>query len=170
MTCPLKWGIKICIYKQLRHKVTTNTARQLYYAFLYYKIKYGLEVFGNTSSRNISKFWIMRNKLLKYVMKFDIRTATNLLHITLGIMKMRDTHKNNGLTFVNMCLIGKCPEIFNQYHRLKTIPYETRQEGSLYIYAIPQNRLRCSISESSRSQTLDKTGKRPGKIKTQIVP
>ena len=37
------------IFKQLRHKVTKNTVRQLYHAFLYSKIKYGREVYGNTS-------------------------------------------------------------------------------------------------------------------------
>ena len=119
------------IFKQLRHKVTINIVRQLYHAFIYSKIKYGLEVYGNTSSRNISKLQVMQNELLKYVMRFDIRTGTNLLHTTLDIMKVEDIHKNNVLTFVNMCLMGKCPEIFNQYYRVKTTPYETRQEGSL---------------------------------------
>ena len=119
------------IFKQLRHKVTTNTVQQLYHAFIYSKIKYGLDVCGNTSSRNIFKQQVMQNKLLKYVMRFDIRTGTNLLHTTFNSMKVEDMHKNNVLTFVNMCLMGKCPEIFNQYYRVKTTPHETRQEGSL---------------------------------------
>ena len=86
------------IFKQLRHKVITNIVRQLYHAFIYSKIKYGLEVYGNTSSRNISKLQVMQNKLLKYVMRFDIRTETNLLHTTLDIMKVEDIHENNVLT------------------------------------------------------------------------
>ena len=102
------------IFEQLRHKVTTNIVRQLYHAFIYFKIKYGLEVYGNTSSRNISKLQVMQNKVLKHVMRFDTRTGTNLLHTTLDIMKVEE-----------------CPEIFNQYYRVKTTPYETRQEGSL---------------------------------------
>ena len=102
------------IFEQLRHKVTTNIVRQLYHAFIYFKIKYGLEVYGNTSSRNISKLQVMQNKVLKHVMRFDTRTGTNLLHTTLDIMKVEE-----------------CPEIFNQYYRVKTTPYETRKEGSL---------------------------------------
>ena len=108
-----------------------NTVRQLYYAVIYSKIKYGLEVYGNTSSRNISKLQVRQNKLLKYVMRFDIRTGTNLLHTTLDIMKVEDIHKNNGLAFVNMCLMGKFPEISNQYYRVKLTPNEARQEVSL---------------------------------------
>ena len=113
-----------CIFKQLSHKVTTNTVRQLYHALIYSKIKYGLEVYGNTSCRNISKSQVIQNKLLKYVMRFDIRMGTNLLRTTLDIMEVEDIHKNNVLTFVNKCLMGKCPEIFNQYYRMKTTPYE----------------------------------------------
>ena len=30
-----------------------------------------------------------------------------------------------------MCLMGKCPDIFNQYYWVKTTPYETIQEGCL---------------------------------------
>ena len=35
--------------------------------------------------------------------------------------------------FVNKCLMGKWPDIFNQYYQVKAMPYETRQEGSLDI-------------------------------------
>ena len=48
----------------------------------------------------------MQNNLLKYVMRFDIRTGTNLLHTALDIMKVENIHKNIVLTFVNMCLMG----------------------------------------------------------------
>ena len=37
------------IFKQMRHKVTKNTVRQPYHAFIYSKIKYVLGVYGNTS-------------------------------------------------------------------------------------------------------------------------
>ena len=77
--------------------MTPNTVGQLYDAFLYSKINYGLEVYGNTSSRIISQLQVMQNKLLKYVTRVDIRTITNLLHTSLDIIKMEHKHKNNGL-------------------------------------------------------------------------
>ena len=95
------------IFKQLRHKVIKNTVRQLYHAFIYFKIKYGLEVYGNTSLKNISKVQVIQNELLKYIMHRDIRTRTDFLHTSLNIMKVEDIHKNNVLNFVNMCLMGK---------------------------------------------------------------
>ena len=148
--------------------MTTNTVRQLYRAFLYSKMKYGLEVYSNTSSRNIHKLRVMQNKLLKYVMRPDLRTGTNPVQTTIAIMKVEDLHNNNVLTFVNMCLMGQCLEIFNQHHRVKchTLRNKTGRESS---YAIPQKRIRRSISESSRSQTLEPTGKRPGIIQIHTL-
>ena len=59
-------------------------------------------------------------------MRFDKRTGTNYLHTSLNIMKVEDMLQNNGRTFVNMCLVGKCPEIVNQYYQVKITPLETR--------------------------------------------
>ena len=66
-------------------------------------------------------------------MSLDIRTGTSDLHTSLNIMKVEDIHKNNVLTFVEMCLMGKFPEIFDQYYQVKATPYETKQEGNLDI-------------------------------------
>ena len=97
------------IFKQMRHKVTKNTVGQLYHAFIYFEIKYGLEVYANTSLKNISKVLVIQNKLLKYIMHLDIRTRTDFLHTSLNIMKVEDIHTNKVLNFVNMCRMGKCP-------------------------------------------------------------
>ena len=48
-------------------------------------------------------------------------------------MKVEDIHKNNILTFVKMTPKGNYPDTFDQYHQLKTSPYETRREGRLDI-------------------------------------
>ena len=143
-----------CIFKQLRHKVTPNTVRQLYHAFIYSEIKYGLEVYGKTSARNIHKLQVMQNKLLKYIMRFRIRTGTNLLHATLDVLKVKDIQKNNVLIFVNISH-GKLPRniksvLLSENHTIRN------KTGRNSKYAILQNRIWRSISESSR--TLEQTG------------
>ena len=72
----------------------------------------------------------MQNNFIK-IYNFYIRTGTNYLLTTLNIMTAEDIHENKMLTFVNMYLMGKCPEISNQNYQVKTILYETREEGSL---------------------------------------
>ena len=68
------------IFNHIKHKVTQNVVRQLYYGFIYSKIAYGLEVYGYTSVSNVSKIQTMQNKLLKLILKLDIRTRTNTVH------------------------------------------------------------------------------------------
>ena len=119
------------IFKQLRHKVTKNTVRQLYHAFIYSKMKYSLEVYGNTSLKSIPNLQVIQNKLLKYIMHLDIRTRIDSLLTSLNIMKVEDIHKNNVLNFVHMCLMGNA--LTFRYYQVKSTPYTTRQEGNLDI-------------------------------------
>ena len=39
--------------------------RQLYYAFIYSRIKYGIELYGISSASNMNKVQVIQNKLLK---------------------------------------------------------------------------------------------------------
>ena len=89
--------------------------QQLYQVFIYSNLKYGLKIYGNASSTNISKLQVMQNIWSKYVLSFYIRTETNFLHTTLNIMNVEDIPKNCPY-FVNIYLIGKYPEIFDQYY------------------------------------------------------
>ena len=81
------------IFNHIKHRVTQNVVRQLYYGFIYLKIAYGLEVYGYTSISNVSKIQTMQNKLLKLILKLDIRTRTNTVHKMLNILKIEDKLK-----------------------------------------------------------------------------
>ena len=71
------------IFNHLKHKATKLIARELYYAFIYSKIKCGIEVYGAASTTNMEKLQIMQNKLIKLILKLDMRTSTYYLHSTL---------------------------------------------------------------------------------------
>ena len=76
------------IFNNLKHKATKRIARQLYYAFIYSKIKYGIEIYGAANTTNIEKLQIMQNTLMKLILKLDMRTSTYYLHSTLKILKL----------------------------------------------------------------------------------
>ena len=44
------------IFNHIKNKVTKPIVRQLYYAFIYSKIKYGIEVYGNTYAKTFLEF------------------------------------------------------------------------------------------------------------------
>ena len=50
------------IFNHIKCKVNLKLSRQLYYAFIYSKIKYGMEVYGSCSSTNIGKIQTMQKK------------------------------------------------------------------------------------------------------------
>ena len=101
--------------------------RQLYYAFIFSKIKYGIEVYGNTSAKNISRVQVIQNKLLKLILSWDWQTSTNFVHSDLKILKY------NILNFDNKCIMGRIPENFKTYYKTKVVPYAIRSKGSLDV-------------------------------------
>ena len=81
------------IFNHIKCKVNLKLSRQLYYAFIYSKIKYGMEVYGSCSSTNIGKIQTMQNKLMKLLLRLRRMTPTNELHMYLNILKVSDIYK-----------------------------------------------------------------------------
>ena len=53
------------IFNRIKHYVTNKIARQIYFAFIFSRINYGIKVYGTCSSHILSKIQTMQNKLLK---------------------------------------------------------------------------------------------------------
>ena len=68
------------IFNHIKYKITPVVVRQLYYAFIYSRIKYGIELYGSSSASNMNKIQVIQNKLLKMVLKLDRLMPTNDLH------------------------------------------------------------------------------------------
>ena len=121
------------IFNHIKCKVSLKLSRQLYYAFIYSKIKYGMEVYGSCSSTNIGKIQTMQNKLMKLLLRLRRMTPTNELHMHLNILKVSDIYKSNVLSFVNEILSGRSPDIFKNYFILKNNQYDMRRKGQLNV-------------------------------------
>ena len=52
------------IFNHIKYKITPVVVRQLYYAFIYSRIKYGIELYGSSSASNVNKVQVIQNKLL----------------------------------------------------------------------------------------------------------
>lgn len=115
------------IFNHIKTIVTEKVARQLYFAFIYSRINYGIEVVGSCSNKLLSKVQIIQNKLLKLILGLQRRTSTNVLHKNLHLLKVQDIHKMKVLLFVNKCIQGNCPSVFANYFTYKTLPYNIRQ-------------------------------------------
>ena len=106
--------------------------RQWYYAFIYSKIKYGIEIYGNTSAKNpnISRIQVIPNKLLKLILSWDWQTSTNFVRSDLKIL-VEDIHEYS--IFVYKSAIGRIPENFKAYYKTKAVPTAIRRKESLDV-------------------------------------
>ena len=126
------------IFNHIKYKVTPKVARQIYYAFIYSRIQYGIEVYSSCSETHTNRLQIIQNKLLKLILKLDRLTATNLLHKEINVLKVTHIGESSVLGFVNKVVRGHCPEIFHSYFEIKRNAYDVRTKDQLVT---PQTRI-----------------------------
>ena len=111
----LKWDIHIDslikslvkyfgIFNHIKDYVSTHLARQMYYAFVYCRINYGVEVYSSWSNKLMDKVQVVQNKLLKLLLSRHPRSNTNELHNDLGILKMYHISEISAIIFAVKCL------------------------------------------------------------------
>ena len=113
--------------------MSVKIARQLFFAFVYSRIQYGIEIYGNCAKETLSKLQVMQNKLLKLLLKYDRSTPTNFLQHVLSILQLNDMHIVKVLLFVNECRSGRIPDIFLDYYKVRETEHKLRNNRTLDI-------------------------------------
>ena len=103
------------VFYNIRDKINHKIARNIYYACIHSKIKYGIEIYGLACSTTLEKLQVLQNKLLKVLTKKEYRYSTNLLHTDLNILKVEDIHKHALLHFVYKSHVHKNITNFENY-------------------------------------------------------
>ena len=73
--------------------MTRKVARQIYYAFIYSCIQYGIKVYNSCSETHKNRLQVIQNKPLKLILKLDRLSATKMLHKEINILKAKYTEK-----------------------------------------------------------------------------
>ena len=115
------------IFNHIKSFVSKTIARQLYFAFVYSTISYGIEIYGSASQKLLSKIQVIQNRLLKLLLGMDRMTSTNLVHRYLHVLKVKDIYSINILCFTNNCILRRCPAIFENYFITRDQAYHFRQ-------------------------------------------
>ena len=92
------------IFRYLRDKIPFHLKRQLFLTTVSPIINYGIELYGSSTKKNISKLQSKQNQLLKVLFNKDWFYNTNLLHKEGRLLKVIDLHRLRILTFVRKCL------------------------------------------------------------------
>ena len=126
------------IFNKVKYRITNKLARELYFAFIYSRIKYGIKVYGRCSAQNASKVQVMQNKLLKLLLRKYRMTPTDEIHENMNLLKVSDIYECNVLTFVNDIMMKRCPDSMQQYYPKRRNIYDVRVKNQLIV---PQVRM-----------------------------
>ena len=134
------------VFYNIRHFINPHLARCIYYACIYSKVKYGIEIYGCASQKRMNKLQTLQNKLLKLLTKKHRRYGTDHLHTDLDILKVHDIYKTSVLSFVHNCMFGNPIEVFQDYFQSRqTIhTHHTRSRHNLITH-----RARTELGKSS---------------------
>jgi len=122
-------------FNYLADMLTEENIKQLYYAYVFPHVKYGIEIYGTCSDLLMKKLQTEQNKLLKILCRKNRRYPTNQLHSELKVLNCYDIHKLFIGVFVYKQQSNMLPAIFDTYFKLNSdvCMRTTRQSDDLYI-------------------------------------
>ena len=128
----------ISSFKIIKHLVPEKCKRQLYFAYIHSKIKYGLEIYGHTTKSNLKKLQVLQNKALKVLFNKDWFTSTNLLHKQLNLLTIIDMFNESLLHTVFSQRRNLLPKTFDNYfisrHSIHNIPTRYSNKINIPLY------------------------------------
>ena len=140
------------IFYNIRDYLSKKEIQSIYYALVYSRIKYGINVYGQVGPTKIEKIQILQNKLLKVLSEKNYRYPTEKLHKELELLLVEDLAKQELLTFVHNYFSNNLPPVFDNYFDSFDHQYNTRN-GSNTI------RLKTHATQMAASSVLVKSAK-----------
>jgi hypothetical protein len=122
--------------------INPKQAEQIYYAYVFPYIKYGIEIYGVCDKTVMKPVQTAQNKILKILCKRERRYSTDTLHDDLKLLKCKDIHNYFTGILVYKQQNGLLPAIFSNYFKKNNNRHgqETRNSNNLFI---PRFRLKC---------------------------
>ena len=106
------------------------------HAFIYSRIKYGIEVYGNCSAKNINTTQVTQNKLLKLILHNDIRTPNDEIHEKWIHWKWK-TSMNVMYFHLSITSWWKCVLVhLNYIFKKRQNNYDVRRKNQLVVPAV----------------------------------
>ena len=121
------------IFYNIRHIINPHIARCIYYACIYSKIKYGIEIYGSASKTRLQKLQTLQNKLLRVLCNKDRMYNTNELYTELNLLEVHDIFKVSILSFVHNCVNGKPIAIFQNYYQTREDIHSHNTRNKTYL-------------------------------------
>ena len=166
------------IFYHLRNHLSPEHIKCIYYAMVYSRIRYGIEVWGMTTSTNMGQVQIFQNRLLKVLSRKPYRYSTNKLHNDHNILKVHDIFTQEIASFMHNFRKGKLPEVFTEYFRTFADIHSINTRNNNMRYIIPldcANTIKVKGPQIWNSlvtdiKEIDKLKTFRGKVKASFLP
>ena len=100
------------IFYNIRDYLTKENIKTMYCTMIYSRMKYGITIHGN----KLNKIQVLKNPLLKVLLKIDYRSPTDEIHKSMDILKINNIAEQKIVTFVRNYFINNLPPVFNDYY------------------------------------------------------
>ena len=131
----------IGIFGKVRHLVPKECLISLYYAFIYSRINYGIEMYSQTTAKTIRPLQITQNIVLRKLQFKSYTSNVNDLYKGFSVLKLKDVSRFKLCCFVQRYvhdpdkLPSSVKDIFTQHCQIHS--HETRNRYDLH--AAPMN-------------------------------
>jgi hypothetical protein len=128
-------------FKIIKHQIPECNKLMFYYAYIYSKIQYGIEVYGMARPSALKKVQIRQNRSIKTLYSKDYLTPTKALHKDINILLVQDIYRHRVLKFVYKQQNNLLPKIFDKFYTTKhnIHSHNTRQKNGLYLTQATSN-------------------------------
>lgn len=129
------------IFYKTRSKFPITSKFQLYYAFVYSRISYCIEVYGAAKPSVLQPLQVMQNRILKILTCTPMRFPTDTLYSQWGTLKLNEIHLFKMYIILFKYTHGNLPTFFNKIlnPNAKTVQANTRQ-NHLFTATRPNTR------------------------------
>ena len=128
------------IFFKIRHYVTPETLKLLYYSLFYSFLSYGITIWGLTHPSVLDRLFKVQKRVIRAISFKDKFTHTTPLFYEHKILKLHDIHSLKLLCFVYECSNNSITPVFDSYfNKLQTVhSYNTRQasKGNIYLTGV----------------------------------
>ena len=122
-------------FKIIKHFIPDRCKKNLYHAYTYSKIQYGIEVYGCGKLGLIKQIQVLQNRVLKTLFNIEWLTPTKDLHKNLNILMVKDIQTLQLSKLVYKFLDNDLPPPFANYFKQNcdTHNHNTRLNKNLHI-------------------------------------
>ena len=125
------------LFYKIRTKIPPKILKDIYFATIYPKINYGIELYANTYFTQLDKLITLNNKILRILQNKPFRSHRADLYAEYNSLPIDLLFKFNVSVLMHKCIYNKqtLPQVFHNYTSQNKIVHlhDTRSKNSLHL-------------------------------------